>query len=192
MNPTIPDGYSTGPIQPAYSGSSSTYRLVTYAVSGSTVTVSDSDLHQTIYDVSASGSGTITGTADYATGTDVLTHAFGYDSNFDLTYETDARGNETDYLYDSYGQEVAEAKPSVLTSSNASPIRPTSYYSYGADYNLIAYCDPVYSNAHSMNWSTTPPTASDTLCPTTAGTLQAPGATVMQWTPRPLRNRTAS
>jgi YD repeat-containing protein len=134
--------------------------------------MSDTDGHQTIYDFSPS-SGIVSGTVDYVNNSVSLSKTYSYDSaNYNLTSETDARGNETDYEYDAYGDEVAQALPSP--SSGAS--RPTSYYSYNSVFDITSFCDPVSVNNAGRNWGSSPPTVSDAMCP--SGTS---GAVVMGW-----------
>jgi len=171
VNFTPADGYSI-PLQSGYSTSSSAYRTLSLSRSGSTTSVSDTDGHKSTYAYDALGR--VTSLQQYVTSSSILTRTFGYGTNNTLAFETDARGNRTDFVTDSSGNVVAVALPSV-TSSGAT-FRPTSLYSYDAHSNVTAYCDPVWSHANGRDW-TTAPAATDTLCPAQTGVSR------FTWTP---------
>ncbi len=98
----------------------------------------------------------------------LLTYA-SWDANNNLTESVDARGNATDYAYDSNGNTVAVALPAV--STNQGTFRPTSLYSYDRTNNannIVAYCDPVRTHALGQDW-TDYPGSSDALCPNSVG-----------------------
>ncbi len=102
-------------------------------------------------------------TGDSAPGPTYLTLKQGWDSNSDLTSTKDARGNQTDYAFDSNGNTIAVAAPAV------GGIRATSLYLYDSNNNVLAYCDPVWSNTNGKNWS---PPASPQACPQQSGVMQ--------------------
>jgi YD repeat-containing protein len=99
-----------------------------------------------------------------------------WDSNDNLTSTVDARGYETDYAYDAMGNTLAVELPSTTTSQGTT--RPTDLYSYDSYNNLRSYCDPTYTLAHGLNWTVGSPPA---VCPTTPGSVNAPGPSVYAW-----------
>ena len=83
----------------------------------------------------------------------------------------DARGNETEYVYELNGNTVAVQLPAVQTTAGF--IRPTSLLSYDAYSNVVAQCDADYVVANpglgsAITWSTH--TGPDALCPSGYGT----------------------
>jgi len=168
INPTPADG--TMPptsIQPGFPASM-LYRVADFGYTSGMTTLSDTDGHNTIW--SYDSIGRVKQTQEY-TGSQYLSTTQQWDSSNNLIATTDARGNETDYAYDNNGNTIATALPSITTS--AGTFRPTSLYSYDANNNVTAYCNPVFNNP-SRNW-TTPPAPSDSLCPATTG------ATLYTW-----------
>ena len=170
MNPTPPDGSNT-PIQPALTTAAGTYRYVNLSRNYSTTTQwSDSDGHSVTYTYDASGR--VTQTAEW-TGSLTLTTTQGWDAQDNLISSTDARGNETDYAYDSNGNTIAEAQPQI--SMSVGTFRPTDLYSYDGNNNILAHCDPMRTNQLGLNW-TSRPAPNDSLCPSQSG------ATILTWT----------
>lgn len=102
-----------------------------------------------------------------STGSTTLTTTAGWDSNNNLVFETDARGNRTDYQYDPYADLVAVAAPSV--TSSAGTFRPTKFYSWDGYHNITAACDEIWSNANSKNWGPYQPTTSMLQCASGTG-----------------------
>ncbi len=172
---------STGlALQPG-STSLQTWRTVNYSGYGSgTTSMTDSDGHATDWFVDTSGR--VTQTQEYTGETSplptYLVTTKVWDANNNLLETKDARGNPTDYAYDSNGNVTAVALPSVTTGQGT--FRPTALYSYDVvgnlNYNNVtAYCDPV-SNHPSRDWNpTTTPTPTPATCPT------ASPATHYQW-----------
>lgn len=118
------------------------------------------------------------------TGSRWLAYFQSWDSDDNLTADTDARGYETDYAYDGNGNTVAVAQPQVTAQTSTGPqaIRPTQLYSYDQYNNVKAYCDQTWSQTHGKDWDVTGnPGPSDSLCPTTVGTPAQPGAAVMSY-----------
>lgn len=167
MNPTPSDG-TNSTIQPAQPSGYTNYRLVSFARNPQTNTMawSDSDGHQTVY--TYDGVGRVTQRQEW-TGSVTLATSQGWTPQNELSYSTDARGNQTDYGYDHNGNTIAVAAPQVSTS--AGRIRPTSLYSYDGYNNVTAYCDPKWSNVNGQNWVTTPGD-NDGLCPAASGTTR--------------------
>jgi len=176
MSYVVPDGYSTA----AFNGSNTQpfiYQVRTFNASASTTTYQDSDGHSTTYGYDALDRVTSTSTnGDSAT----LTKYDGYDGDNNLVYKTDFRNKRTDYRYDSFGNLIATAKPTVSATVNGSTasIRPTKLYAFDAHNNTIAYCDPTWSAKHSANWdgASTP-----TVCPTGVGSPTNAGAQLSSW-----------
>lgn len=187
VNPTIPDGISSGVIQSGYSSTygaviGSPYRQVgfwnpatepqplatvapapTCSSSGTTIWV-DTDGHERAYCWDSSNR--VVQTEAY--GSSQSSHWLGstqtWDANNDLTASVDPQGFETDAVYDASGNVVAIAKPAPSPGGK----RPTSYYSFDGQNNIVAYCDPVSSKNAGMDWSTPPP-SSDGLCSSANG-----------------------
>jgi YD repeat-containing protein len=87
---------------------------------------------------------------------------------------------ETDFAYDANGNLIAAALP----AANGSP-RPTTYVTYDAHNNVVAECDPVWSDANHLDWIATPaPTYSP--CPANAANSPTnPGPTLYTYTAPP-------
>jgi RHS repeat-associated protein len=136
----------------------------------------DSDNHQSVWGYDAAGR--VLDAYDWVNSSFDLLRQMQWDANNDLAASIDPRGAgysepnpyETDYAYDANGNTTAVGQPSVSVSVNGSMItlRPTSLYSYDANNNLIAYCDPMEANSLGKSWQS-PPSQSDSLCPTSAG-----------------------
>jgi len=168
VNPTISDGTNSGAIQPSEPTGLTVWRSVAinYPSAGNS-NVGDTDGHMTQYVFDSLGR--ITTTESYISSTIYLTAQAGWDSDNQLISTIDARGLETDYANDGYGDITAIASPSTVTTEGT--FRPTVYSSYDANHNLIASCDQHWSNLNGMDW-TTRPSNSMTLCPSTSGTTR--------------------
>jgi RHS repeat-associated protein len=166
VNFTPADGYSIQ-LQSGYPTTSTELKTSSFSRSSSLTTVSDTDGHKTIYTFDSLGR--VTEVQQVVNSSTTLSRTMGYSANNTLLFETDTRGERTDYETDAAGNVIAVALPSVTSSGSA--FRPTSLYSYDAHSNLIAYCDPVWSNTNGHNWSSAP-AVSDSLCPTQAGVAQ--------------------
>jgi len=132
--------------------------------------MTDTDGHSTQYFIDASGRLTQTDSRVASAQVQWLITYNTWDANNDLIAIVDPRGNETDYAYDSNGNTLAVAAPTVSTSAGS--LRPTSTYSYDAYNNALSYCDPVYNESNSWyNPANSPP-----VCPSTGS-----GATTYHW-----------
>ena len=181
VNPQLTDASGTGYLQPNAThdlGTTTPYRTASLTYSTGSTTWSDTDGHQTVYSVDSVGRVTQTAetTGDPSGGVTTLTSTAGWDSSNDLTFTTDPRGNETDIAYDNNGNTIEVAKPAASTSVNGTVVtmRATSVYSYDANNNVTAYCDPVWVHANGKDW-TSRPAPSDSLCPGQSGT------TILSW-----------
>lgn len=176
INPSVSSPYGSGPIQPSAPTGLTNYRSAFFSLytgsvpSGETAwTWRDSDLHSTTYFFSTA-TGAVAERSD-STGTLNLITTSTWDTNENLTATTDARGNETNYAYDSQGNVIAVAKPSALQRQSGGQFgmfRPTSLYSYDSNFNVTAYCDPNFTHSLGKDWQS-PPTPSDSLCPAQTG-----------------------
>lgn len=174
-NPVISDGYSSGPLQPAPAPSGvQTFKTDYYDQSGNVTTWRDSDGHQTQY--TFDGSDRVISHAT-TTGTTTLTSSRSFDLDNNLTADTDYRNNTTNYAYDSFGNTIAIAKPTVAARFNGAVqnIRPTSLYTYDSHENILSHCDPTWAALNNANWSGSgqPPS-----CPTTPGNTSNQGPDV--------------
>lgn len=131
------------------------------ATNANTTTMCDVDGHSTVWKINSASQ--VTRTQLFTGPSTSLVTLQSWDaSTYDLLSTTDARGNETDYGYDTNGNTVEVLAPQVQTSQGQ--IQPLSLYSYDGFNNIISYCDPV------SNVGKTPPTQlTDSLCPTSSG-----------------------
>ena len=133
-----------------------------------TTTMCDSDGHASVWD--ADGSDRVTSTQSW-TGTAWLVTSQTWDSSNNLTSTTDANGNATKYGYDNNtslgydccGNMVEMQLPNPGDIAGGS-LLPLSYYSYDSNFNVAAYCDPVYNQSKGNNWDPSPG-GKDNLCP---------------------------
>lgn len=200
INPTVNDDSGSGPVQSNLSGTygiSAPYRQVYFAYStvspapspapsqtpsGAACTstgntpVYDTDGHDVVFCWDSSDRVVQT---DQWTGTFFLATHAGWDSNNNLVLTKDARSNETDMAYDGNGNLIARALPAASTGSP----RPTTLFTYDASNNLVATCDPVWSDANGFDWQSTPsPTYSP--CPAShANSPTNPGPTLATYAP---------
>jgi RHS repeat-associated protein len=178
VNPSITDSTGSGYLKANAThdlGTTTPYRTVLLSYSSGSTTWSDTDNHRTVYAYDSVGRITQTTetTGDLNGGVSTLSTTAGWDSNNNLTFTTDPRGNETDYAYDNSGNTIAVALPSASTNVNGSLVsmRATSLYSYDANNNLTAHCDPMWVHVNGKDWVTRP-APSDSLCPNQTGTRQ--------------------
>jgi YD repeat-containing protein len=182
INPTVSSSAGVGPIQPSAPTGVTDYRvtrldpysgIIGAVPSGETGwTWHDSDLHQTIYFFNTA-TGAVAERAEW-TGSINLIATETWDANNNLTETTDARGNATDYLFDAYGNVVAEAKPlaaQIQSGGVGAMFRPTRLYSYDntSHFDVVAYCDPNVTHSLNLDWGSIPPVASDSMCPQETG-----------------------
>lgn len=112
-----------------------------------------------------------------------LSAAQSWDASNNLLSAVDPRGMvgstpdptyETDYAYDTVGDLVAAAQPSVTLNNGT--YRPTYVYSYDSNHNATAICDPVESHALALDWSGSGqggnPGTSSTRCPSSTGAVR--------------------
>lgn len=158
VNPTVPDGVSSGPIQ---SGSSGVvrYNATQYAYNyyGAWTNVTDTDGHQRGYLPNADGS--VASRATWIGGSSYLRDFKNWDTNHNVLYTTDARGGRTDYEYDAQGNLVTEALPSVAAyaggSHSTTTMRPTTRTVYDAFNNVVAICGAAWNHAHGSDFGGT-------------------------------------
>ena len=165
-------GYGSASCATSISGS---LQAITSSGSTTAIAMSDTDGHATQWTVD--GCWRLTQEQEWSSSTTDITRAEAWDTYNDLVAETDYRGNETDYAYDSNGNMTEEAKPQVTTS--AGTFRPTSLYSYDPHDNVTAFCDAVATNARGLNWtySANPGLTASTLCSATPGAVRLTWAT---------------
>jgi YD repeat-containing protein len=181
MNPT-PSDFTNTPIQPGLANGTY-YKSVYMALRTSTsVYWGDSDGHQSFYTFDSIGRVT---QKEALVGSSYLTRTAGWDAQNNLIFTTSPAvlptiGSETDFAYDTNGNLIASALPSLTTSDGT--FRPTALTSYDSNNNPIAVCDPHFSHYHqpSLDW-TTRPAASDTLCPAQVGSQSSGGSTIASW-----------
>uniref|UniRef100_E6Q304 DUF6531 domain-containing protein n=1 Tax=mine drainage metagenome TaxID=410659 RepID=E6Q304_9ZZZZ len=138
-NFTPNDGTNT-PLQPGIAGGVQAWQRAAFTGMGTAnVAFSDSDGHASKWTVDSFGR--VTASAHW-TGSLWLTGDAAWDANNNLIAATDARGNETDYGYDSNGNTTWVQEPPVRTNLGSG--RPVARYSYDQFNNLIAACDPQY------------------------------------------------
>jgi YD repeat-containing protein len=156
MNFTPSDGTSVA-LQSGVATGFALWWQKTFSGYGSgTTSMTDSDGHATNY--AADGSARVTQTSEW-NGSLYLVTTEKWDANDNLMATTDARGNETDYGYDTNGNTTVVAKPQVVTS--AGTLRPTQTYSYDSFNNVVAYCAEDYVG----NWPGNIAVPSDSYCP---------------------------
>jgi YD repeat-containing protein len=134
-----------------------TYRNENFTYGSGQTTLADTDGHAIIY--TYDGSSRVTQTQNW-NGTQYLLSGATWDAQNNMIASIDARGNESDVAYDTNGNAIAQALPSVSTIMGT--LRPTSLYSYDANNNVLASCDAVSVGASGYNWVTRP--QDDTLC----------------------------
>jgi YD repeat-containing protein len=143
-----------------------------------TTTMCDSDGHAAVWSLDSEDR--VTQTQAFTGTSSSLITSQSWDPNNNLVATTDARGKETDYAYDANGNETAVGFPSVSDTTIGS-YRPTILFSYDAlTNNLLSICGPANTNALGKNWSGNPG-QSDSRCPLTIGSPNAPGGIVLQY-----------
>ncbi len=158
-------------------GLSNPYQHTSIAGYPDHTSITDSDGHQKIFYID--GLGRPVARQEY-TGSTWLTTNQSWDAHNNLVAETDARNNETDYVYDGNGNTVAVGNPLVTLAQGT--FRPTLLHSYDAFNNVTSTCDARWSHANGRDWNATgAPASSDTLCPGTAGSSSSPGPIVYQY-----------
>jgi YD repeat-containing protein len=175
----LSDGVSSGPMQAGFPSYAYSFLTEYYQTSVSTPTFRDSAGHYQNWVVDAAGRQTESQICTVVTnaqcsGTLLVTNTT-WDADNNVVAQTDARGYQTDYVFDVNGNAVEVAAPltSVMVGSSSVQFRPTKRYSYDSHNNVTAFCDEVWSHANGLDWNITgPPLRSDTLCPVQAGTTQ--------------------
>lgn len=135
-----------------------------------TTTMCDSDGHGTAWEID--NANRVSETREWSgTAEGVWINTFqGWDTSNNLTSTTDANGNVTQYGYDNNtnrgydccGNMVEMQLPQV-SDITGGPLAPLNYYSYDANFNVIAYCDPVWTQTHGQTWVSSPG-GQDNLC----------------------------
>lgn len=179
INPQISDGYSSGTVQPL-PGGVETYETDSYAVSGGVTTYSDTYGHLRSYTVDTSGQERVTSTTQIVSSATVIKNTYAYDDDNNVAYSIDANGNRTDFGYNADGDPIAIADPSTQEMFQGATIagRPTTLFSYDQYDNIVSVCDPVWSQTNGDDWNGT---ATPATCPTTVGSVLAPGPVVLRW-----------
>jgi YD repeat-containing protein len=158
-------------LQPAVAPGAILYRWEGVAVTLTYTAFSDTDGHGQVQYLDGAGRPTV---RQAYTGSQWLQTTETWDAANDLTAETDARGNASDYAYDIDGNTVAAAAPPPVPGA----LRPTRLFSYDAHDNLTASCDANATQGLGFSW-TAPPAApvpgQGGLCP------QNTAATRYQW-----------
>jgi YD repeat-containing protein len=134
MNFTPSDG-TNALLQPSVETGPILYRWEGVSAQPTYTSFTDTDGHGTVQYVDGAGRPT---TRQEYTGSLWLQTSEAWDTSNDLTATVDARGNETDYVYDVDGNTVAAAAPPPTPGAS----RPTRLFSYDAHDNVTAYCDP--------------------------------------------------
>ena len=167
VNPVTPDGTNSA-LQTGHSTAAYEYYDEFYATGVPTPTFRDSDGHAMNWVVDSQGRPTQTQectatTSSNCTGTWLVSNET-WDVDNNLATEVDARGNETDYLYDLMGNTTAVGEPYTTTSQGS--FKPTRLYDYDEFDNVTAYCDASETHAMSGDWtpSATSIWANDSLC----------------------------
>jgi YD repeat-containing protein len=134
----------------------------------------DEDGHATIWTTDLSGRVTQTQqwVVDYSQQTQQwVTSSQTWDALNNSISSTDPNDNITKYGYDSNGNNVETLLPNAndftIGGSPSQSLSPLSFYSYDAYNNLVAYCDPFWTQKHNKSWVTNP---GDSLCPSSPGT----------------------
>ena len=188
VNPVIADGTNSA-LQTGHSTAAYEYYDEFYTTGVPTPTFRDSDGHAMNWIVDSQGRPTQTQectatTSGSCTGTWLVSNET-WDSDNNLAVEVDARGNETDYLYDLMGNTTAVGEPYTTTSQGS--FKPTRLYDYDEFNNVTAYCDPI--ETHAMNGDWTPSTTSiwdrDSLCAQHANVVPHWHATYLPVTQEP-------
>lgn len=148
--------------------------------SSGTTTMCDTDGHSVVWTIDASDRVTMTQAATGKSSPSNLTTKQSWDSNDNLIATTDPSGNETDYAYDRTGNLTAIGLPPVTDVVGKGSFRPTWLYSYDTNNNVLAGCDPWYTDSLGKDWNGNPG-PSDSLCPQTIGSQNSQGATVYQY-----------
>lgn len=189
VNPVPADGTNAA-LQTGYSTNPYWYSTEWYQTGIANPTYRDSDGHMTNWVVDSIGRPTQTqectasaNQAQSCTGLWLVTNE-AWDADNNLTAETDARGNETDYAYDANGNTVAVGEPltTVQTADGSAQFKPTRLFSHDANNNVTAFCDSAWAHRNGHDWEVTGnPGSSDALCPAVVGTPQLPGTTVITY-----------
>ncbi len=165
MNFTPPDGTNVA-LQPNVSTGQMQYSwLGIHNYAPGINELIDTDGHDSYYYFD--GSNRVTEAAEW-TGSLWLGNWYGWDAGNNLIAIQDARGNVTNYAYDADGNATAVGEPYTTTSQGS--FRPTKLYDYDGFNNVVAYCDETETHAAGSDW-TAPPTQSDSLCTSQAGSV---------------------
>ncbi|HEY0384141.1 MAG TPA: hypothetical protein VGC72_18275, partial [Candidatus Elarobacter sp.] len=175
VNLTPPDGTGV-PLQSNAGTGAQPYRFEWFNTGGSAPWFHDTDGHLTYWVTDSLGRPTqtqeCTATSGWnCTGTWLVGNET-WNPHNNLVMEVDARGNETDYLYDPNGNVTALGEPYTATSQGT--FKPTKLYDYDAYNNVVGYCDPTEVHAANSDWpqgTLGGEYPSETLCATQVGAV---------------------
>ncbi len=176
VNPTIPDGTNSGPLQSGYATGVQQYDVEWFGTTGTYPWFHDSDGRLIYWIVDSMARMTQTQTCTVTSGWNcvgpMLISNETWDSSNNLAHEVDPRGNETDYIYDLAGNTTVVGEPQTATSQGT--FKPTKIYDYDAYNNVVAYCDESESHAAGADWvpgTTRSVYPNDSLCATYGGSV---------------------
>ena len=153
VNPTIPDGTSSGPIQSGMRTDAYARVTETFQTSTSAPTLRDTDGHAMNWIVDGRGRPTqiqVGAASPNGTSLAYLVTNLTWDAENDPIAIVDPAGNETDAAYDTAGNVVAVGAPTVVQGGVS--YRPTQLFDYDSSNNLLAYCDPTETHP-SGDWN---------------------------------------
>lgn len=166
LQPNMPTGWQTWYMASfVYGAGSGTACGTTLA---GTTTMCDSDGHNTIW--TPDNLGEVTQTQAYVNASLSLVTQQTWQNGL-LTSFTDPRQQVTNYAYDPYGNTIAVGHPAPAQGGS----HPTEIYAYDSNSNLTAYCDPMYSDTHGLDWNSG--SWPGTQCPGGTGTTHYTWAT---------------
>ncbi len=175
VNPTVPDGTNSGPIQPSLPSGLLTFSSEFYTLASGAATLRDTDGHAMNWVIDGAGRATQTQECtatqgSQCTGTWLVTNE-SWDASNNLVSETDPRGGETDYLHDPMGNTTAVAGP--MTTMAQGTFQPTQLYDYDTYNNVVAYCDANATHQAHADWTVPAPSISpnESLCQSQAGSV---------------------
>ena len=127
----------------------------------STTTMCDVDGHSVIWTIDSASR--VTQTQSFVSSSLSLVTNQTWDIYNNLVAFADPNNHVTDYAYDANGNTIAVKHPQPQPGTS-----PTEVFAYDSNNNLLAYCDPVYSDTHGLDWNSG--SWPGTECPQVAGT----------------------
>jgi YD repeat-containing protein len=179
VNLAIADGSTATTLQGAqYPTTVYAYNTEYYTTGGSTPTFRDTAGHMTNWVVDGMGRPTQTqecpasaNQGQLCTGTPLTSNEV-WDADNNLVSEIDARGYESDYVYDIDGNTVAAAAPAPADGAT----RSTRLFTYDGHDNVTAYCDANATHSLGADWTSAPSApipGQGGLCPNSTVAVQA-------------------